>query len=208
VTGIETTRGTFSAPIVVNAAGAWAAGVAELVGLKIPVSIWRHDIGLLSAPPAVSLPFPMVIDYATNVYFRPEGTALVLVGLEDEGQFGGSANRQTDREAPGFPERVARRITERVPAMADAGWVSGHSGQDGITPDQKPILGSAGPDGFYLDCGHSGTGFKTAPAVGLSLSQLIVDGAPQTVDISPFTFDRFEQKRLLVSERSYDAVWQ
>jgi len=32
---------------------------------------------------------------------------------------------------------------------------SAHGGYDGITPDQHPILGAAGPDGFYLDCGHS-----------------------------------------------------
>ena len=55
--------------------------------------------------------------------------------------------------------------------MADATFRTAHSGQDGITPDQRPLLGAAGPDGFYLDCGHSGTGFKTGPAVGLAMSR-------------------------------------
>ena len=58
-------------------------------------------------------------------------------------------------------------------AFARAGLHSAHSGQDGITPDQHPIIGPAGPDGFWLDCGFSGTGFKTAPAIGASLAELI-----------------------------------
>jgi sarcosine oxidase subunit beta len=182
--------------------------VAALVGLDIPVSIWRHDIAFLGPPPTVKLPFPMVIDYATNVYFRPEGTELVLVGLEDENELGGSPDRDTADVAEDFPERAARRICGLIPAMTDATFRTAHSGQDGITPDQRAILGPAGPDGFYLDCGHSGTGFKTAPAIGLCMSELILDGAAQTVDIAPFAFERFAAGRPLVAEHNYEAIWR
>ena len=60
--------------------------------------------------------------------------------------------------------------------MADGTLRTSHGGQDGITPDQHGILGQAGPDGFYLACGFSGTGFKTAPAIGRCLTELILDG--------------------------------
>jgi len=208
VTGVETTRGAFSAPVVVDAAGGWAAPVAALVGLDIPVDVWRHDTAFLGAPPAVPLPFPVVIDNPNALYFRPEGSGLILVGLEDENAVGGSPDRDTAAAEPGFAERVARRMVRRVPGLADGTFHSAHSGQDGITPDQRPILGPGGPDGFYLDCGHSGTGFKIAPAVGLGMAELILDGAASSVDIAPFGLGRFAAGRLLSGEHSYGPIWR
>ena len=64
-----------------------------------------------------------------------------------------------------------------------------------------------GPTGFYLDCGFSGTGFKTAPAVGLCLSQLILDGASRSVDLSIYAPDRFARGEPVHSEHGYGAVW-
>ena len=87
---------------------------------------------------------------------------------------------------------MVRRVCARIPWMADGTFRTAHGGQDGITTaDQRPILGRAGPDGFYLACGFSGTGFKTAPAVGLCLTELILDGAATTVDISGYALERF-----------------
>jgi sarcosine oxidase subunit beta len=208
VTGVETTRGSQSAPIVVNAAGAWAARVAALAGLEIPVIVWRHDTGYLGVPVDVPRPIPVVIDNARGMYFRPEGSELVLIGLEDDGGMGGSPDRDTSAADPDFRERATERIIRRVPGLVEGTFRTSHSGQDGLTPDQRPILGPAGPGGFYLDCGHSGTGFKTAPAVGLGLSELILDGGATSVDISPFAFERFAEGRLLAGEHGGEPIWR
>ena len=77
-----------------------------------------------------------------------------------------------------------------------------------MTPDQRAILGPAGPDGFFLDCGHSGAGFKTAPMVGLCLAEWILDGQPTTVDIRPFSAARFTQGRQLTGEHPYESLWR
>jgi len=207
VTGVETTRGTFGAPVVVNAAGGWAARVAALAGLEIPVTVWRHDTGYLGAPADIARPIPVVIDSAHGMYFRPEGSELVLIGLEDHSGMGGSPDRDTSEADPDFRERATERIISRVPGLIEGTFRMSHSGQDGITPDQHPILGPAGPEGFYLDCGHSGTGFKTAPAVGLAMSELILDGAAPSVDIAPFAFERFAAGRLLVGEHGGEPIW-
>ncbi len=207
VTGVETTREAFSAPVVVDAAGGWAAGVAALVGLDIPVRVWRHDTAFLGAPPAIPRPFPVVIDNPNSLYFRPEGAELVLVGLEDANAIGGSPDRDTADADPTFAELVVDRIVRRVPGLVEGTFRSAHSGQDGITPDQRPILGAAGPDGFFLDCGHSGTGFKTAPAVGLGMSELILDGASSSVDLSAFDLERFATGLLLRGEHAYGPIW-
>jgi sarcosine oxidase subunit beta len=208
VTGVATTRGAFSAPVVVDVAGGWAARVAALAGLDIPVTVWRHDTGYLGVPASVPRPIPVVIDNAREIYLRPEGTELVLIGLEDENELNGSPDRETAQARPGFADLATDRIVGRIPALIDGTFRSAHSGQDGITPDQRPILGPAGPDGLYLDCGHSGTGFKTAPAVGLAMSELILDGAASSVDISPFGLERFATGRLLRGEHGGSPIWR
>lgn len=208
VTGVQTTKGAFAAPVVVNAAGGWAAQVARLVDLEIPVQVWRHDTAFLGAPPDLPMPFPIVIDNGNELYFRPEGSGLVLVGLEDGNEVGGPPERDTADPAPGFAEQVVDRIVRRVPGLADGTFRSAHSGQDGLTPDQRPILGAAGPAGFFLDCGHSGTGFKTAPAIGLGMAELILDGAAASVDIEPFAFERFAAGRLLTGQHGYRTLWR
>jgi sarcosine oxidase subunit beta len=84
---------------------------------------------------------------------------------------------------------------------------SAHGGYDGISPDQRAILGHAGPEGFYLVCGFSGTGFKIAPAVGACMTELIIDGRANTVDITPFTPNRFSEGMLLKGEHDYGDIW-
>lgn len=211
VTGVDTSKGSFAAPVVVDAAGAWAARVAALVGVTIPVGVWRHDVAYLGAPPSVPIPFPVVIDDVNSMYFRPEGSELVLAALEDHTEGIGSPDQETDSVEADFPERVTERMVRRVPGLRDGTFRSAHSGQDGLTPDEHPILGSvgsAGPAGFFLDCGHSGTGFKTSPAIGLALAELILDGASRTLDLAPFGLERFAAGRLLVGEHSYGAIWR
>jgi sarcosine oxidase subunit beta len=93
--------------------------------------------------------------------------------------------------------------------MANGTLRTAHGGQDGITTaDQRPILGRAGPDGFYLACGFSGTGFKTAPAIGLCPAELILDGRAMTVDLSGYGLERFAAGRLLVGDHPYGNLWR
>ncbi len=205
ITGVETNQGKYSAPVVVNAAGAWAGQVNKMVGLDLPCSTWRHETLFIVRPVEVGPSHPTVIDFPNEMYFRPEG-GLTLVGLEDGNPLGESPDGDADHARPGFVERAIDRICRRVPVMEKGSLHSAHGGYDGITPDQHPLLGAAGPDGFYLDCGHSGTGFKTAPAIGLCMSELILDGAAKTVDISPLAPGRFAAGDLI--KGNYDNIWK
>ncbi|MCC6612546.1 MAG: FAD-binding oxidoreductase [Anaerolineae bacterium] len=204
VEGVETTQGDFFAPVVVNAAGAWAGQINKLADVEIPFDTWRHDTMFVVRPPEIGPSHPTVIDFPKELYFRPEG-GLTLVGLEDGNPLGESPDSDSDHAKSGFVDRAIDRICLRVPVMDQGGLHSAHGGYDGITPDQHPLLGTAGPDGFYLDCGHSGTGFKTAPAVGRCMAELIVDGAAQTVDISSFAPDRFARGKAI--KGNYETIW-
>ncbi|HLE15379.1 MAG TPA: FAD-binding oxidoreductase [Anaerolineales bacterium] len=208
VTGVVTNQGSFSAPVVVNAAGPWARRIGELVGLDLPVDTWQHDTMFIRRPKDLGPTHPTVIDFPNSMYFRPETGWLTLVGLEDDNPLGESPDGDTDHAKPGFVERAVERICRRMPGIERGSLHSAHGGYDGITPDQRAILGQAGPDGFYLDCGFSGTGFKISPAVGACLAELIVDGRSSLVDIKPFGLERFSQGEPLKGEHSYENIWR
>ncbi|MDP9468405.1 MAG: FAD-binding oxidoreductase [Chloroflexota bacterium] len=207
VVGVDTSRGSFDAPIVVDAAGAWAGRVAAMAGVELPLTVWRHDIAYVRRPPDIPR-HPAFIDFENSFYARPEGESLTLVALEDGNPISGDADAPVDAAAPGFIEKAAERVVRRLPEFARAGLHSAHSGQDGITPDQHPIMGPAGPDGFWLDCGYSGTGFKTAPAIGASLAQLISEGVAANDDLAIYRLERFAAGEPIVGEHPYAAMWR
>jgi sarcosine oxidase subunit beta len=207
VKGVRSSQGDFWAPVVVNAAGAWAAQIGRMVDLEVPVKVWRHDTIYIRRPAALQEDHLTVIDDAKTMYFRPETGGLTLLGLEDGNPVGHVPAEFEDRVAPDFVERAVARICQRIPLMEQGSLHSTHGGIDGITPDQRAILGPAGPEGFYLVCGFSGTGFKIGPAVGLCMAEQIVDGRAQAVDIRPFNLSRFAEGKALVGEHAYDNIW-
>ena len=207
VAGVETTRGDFFAPVVLNAAGAWAAEMGRLAGVELPLDTWRHEVAFIRRPPTVQS-HPTVIDDPLSMYFRPETGGLTLVALEDGSEFGASPDGEADHVTPQFVERVVERLCRRMPGMDAGSLKTAYTGYDGITPDQRAIMDQAGPDGFYVACGFSGTGFKLGPAVGACMAELILDGRATTVDISPFTLRRFETGRLLKGQHAYPTIWR
>ena len=207
VTGVTTNKGAFSSPIVVNAAGTWAAEVGKTVGLDIPLETWTHDVAFLHRPPTLGH-FPAVIDDTINCYFRPEGNALILAAGEDESMRNEPPGAEDQSPTPNFLNNLIDGMVKRIPKIEESGLHSVHVGRDGLTPDQRAIYSAAGPDGFYLACGLSGTGFKTSPAAGASMAELILDGKSKTVDISPFRFQRFAEGQLLQGEFEYGNIWK
>lgn len=208
VSGVKSSRGDFSAPIVVNASGAWAAQVNQMVGVDLPITTWQHDTMFIRRPKDLGSSHPTVLDFPNQMYFRPETGGLTLVGLKDANPLGESPDGDTEHAKPGFVERAIDRICRRIPGMDRGSLHSAHGGYDGITPDQRAVLGPAGPQGYYLVCGFSGTGFKIGPAVGQCMAEMIVDGQARTVDISQFNPGRFSEGRLLKGDDAYESIWR
>ena len=207
VTGLQTSRGNFSAPIIINAAGAWSGKVSELFGVTIPLGTWTHDVVHIRRPAQIA-DHLTVIDNSLNMYFRPDSGNLTLVALEDDSRLDEPAEKDLGYVAKDFVERAIDRICKRIPEMEQGSLHSSHVGRDGLTPDQRAIIGAAGPQGYFLATGFSGTGFKLSPAVGLCMSELIVDGRSKTVDISGFDPMRFERGQHLKGENEYGSIWK
>ncbi|MGE5378297.1 MAG: NAD(P)/FAD-dependent oxidoreductase [Bacteroidota bacterium] len=207
VRGLGTNKGDLDAPIIINAAGAWARQVAKLAGIDVPLVTWTHDVAFLYRPPSLGR-IPACIDDVIHCYYRPEGSALILAAGEDESLRGEPPDAEEQTPTNTFLEKLIDQMVKRIPRIEESGLHSIHVGRDGITPDQRAIYGPSGLDGFYLACGLSGTGFKTSPAAGASLVELILDGAPGTVDITPFRFERFAEGKLLEGEYGYGHIWK
>ena len=180
---------------MVNAAGAWARQVGLLADLDLPITTWKHDTAFLRRPKDLG-PEP------------PDGHRfhqLDVLPPRDRRPDAGRAGGRQSAAACRRTSAISRSPTSLSGlsngfAGASRGWTEGRctaptAGYDGLTPDQRAILGPAGPQGLFLDCGFSGTGFKIAPAVGACMAEWIVDGRPKTVDVSGFTLDRFAEGR-------------
>jgi Glycine/D-amino acid oxidases (deaminating) len=131
-----------------------------------------------------------------------------LIALEDDSRLGEPPEADLGYAAKDFVERAIERICMRIPSMEEGSLHSTHVGRDGLTPDQRAIIGAAGPEGYYLVTGFSGTGFKLSPAVGLCVSQLIVDGKSTAVDLTGFDPKRFERGEMLKGEHDYGFIWR
>ncbi len=203
VTGVVTDRGEVSAPVVVAATGPWSRPLFSGVGFDLPVEGEYHEVAILKNPPGLPGVGPACIDGITTTYFRPEVGGLTLVGDffgkrgADPDAFAQSASSES---LAGLVERAAGR----VPALADAAIWRGVTGVYDVSPDFRPLIGETpGTRGLYVVCGFSGMGFKISPAVGLAVSELLLDGRGKAVDLSPFDPGRFAKNRPIVAEWEY-----
>ena len=195
VAAVETTRGTVATRKVVNAAGPWAAAIAEMAGVDLPVQPLRRM--LVPTEPFDQFPHdvPMIIDMSNGFHFRPEALGFLLAWNDPEETPG----YKTDFE-PSFIEKILTRAADRVPIFENLAvnpkraW----AGLYEMTPDHHPILGEVSElPGFYLANGFSGHGVMHAPATGKILSDLILTGKTNLVDVSLLALDRFAAGRLI-----------
>jgi sarcosine oxidase subunit beta len=194
VVGVAAGEGRIDAPVVVNAAGPWAAELARTAGIELPlVPVPRNVV--------VTGPFPgrpdrrtLVIDAETSFYFHREGPG-VLMGMGHEGERPSFDTRPDER----FITEVILPTALRVfPPLAEAGIARAWSGLYEMTPDRHPIIGAApGVEGFLLANGFSGHGFQHAPVVGKLLAEMVVDGRATTVDVSSLGLERFTTGELV-----------
>jgi glycine/D-amino acid oxidase-like deaminating enzyme len=194
VTGVKTTRGEVSTRNVVNAAGPWAAEVARMAGVELPVTPLRRQIIKTQRCDFLPVKFPMVIDMSTGLHFRREGEAILMAWPDDEETYGFKTAFTHD-----FLEKALTRAVDRVPEFADLAvnpkqcW----AGMYEVSPDHHAIIGPApGVKGLFFANGFSGHGVMHSPASGRITADLIL-GRRSFVDPSPLGVERFAEGRLL-----------
>jgi glycine/D-amino acid oxidase-like deaminating enzyme len=184
VTGVETAQRTITAPVVVDAAGAWVRPVAELAKASIPVATVRHQ--LLITAPATDVnpadPIVRVVDAA--VYLRPARGGLMVGGFEPD-----PMPVDPRHESPSFTTddvpldlgvlwRLAAQVTAEAPAASTP--VAEHrGGLFTMSPDGRFVAGPV-PDlpGLWVASGCNGSGFSSSLALGEALATWITSGTP------------------------------
>ena len=110
-------------------------------------------------------------------YFRSDAQDKFLVG-DFYGKRGVDPDNFPQRASDDGLEEIIERASRRVPKLENAEVMRGVTGVYDMTPDSRPLLGEVpGVDGLYLCAGFSGMGFKISPAIGLVMSELLLDGA-------------------------------
>jgi len=190
---VETPSGAWRAPVLVNAAGAWADQVARLAGLApIGMRPLRRTIVILPPPPGYSPRWPVVLDVGDQFYFKPE-SGRILASPADE-----TPSEPVDAQ----PEELDVAIAiDRIQQAADIPvrhvdnkW----AGLRTFSPDRTPVVGfEPSAPGFFWFVGQGGYGIQTAPMMGRLAESLIVDGrmpeelAGFDVDAATYAPDRF-----------------
>lgn len=183
-----------SAPMLVNAGGAWSGQIAALAGLDVPVRPARRMVfttGPLEASLRQPQPYPLTIDLGNGFWFRSERDRLIF----------GLANP----EDTGFEEGIdwAWLETAWTAALAHFPWFERVTidrracwwGYYEVTPDHNPVIGRM-PDapGWINACGFSGHGVQHAAAVGRVVAEEACDEQP-FIDIDALRIERFAGER-------------
>ena len=189
VRGVRTERGDIATPLAIVAAGPQTRGVGEMAGVELPVDPYRRMSFITEPFAALPESLPMTIEFATGLYFHPESRGFLFgMGNREESS---SFNKTVDEA---WMIATVEALVARAPAFAEANILRGWAGFYEVTPDDNPLVGwTGGPNGLAVAAGFSGHGFMQGPAIGRCMAELILDGAPTGIDITPFRPTRFAE---------------
>ncbi len=192
ITEVETSRGGIAVEAVVNAAGAWAAQVAAMAGVALPVTPLRRQIVPTAPTNVLPAGMPMTIWAGDGFHLRVRDGRVLLL-WPSPGKPGEPFSTEVE---PAWMDAVTAMAHARIPVLRDvpvdraASW----AGLYEMSPDKHAILGPApGCPNFYLINGSSGHGVMHAPALGQLLAEIICDGQARTLDVRCLAPDRFER---------------
>jgi len=185
---VITSKGDIETNKVVNAAGAGARKIGEMVGIDMPVENYRHHI--MVTEPFQEFVKPMVI--RGKLYFTQTERGGIIGGIDMP-----EKPDQPLRARLDFLEVFAANLVKVMPILKNVNILRQWAGYYVMTKDNHPILGETEKlEGFYIAAGFSGHGFMMGPIVGKLIAELIVYGKP-SVPIDALKLERFERGELI-----------
>ncbi|MGH6931873.1 MAG: NAD(P)/FAD-dependent oxidoreductase [Dongiaceae bacterium] len=164
---------TFSAPVIVNAAGAWADGIAELAGITPIGLVPKRRTAII-----VDLPegrdgrgWPLVDQAGYGCYCRPEAGRLMASPADE------TPVEPCDVQPEDLDVAIIADWLERVFQMSVRRIVRKWAGLRNFVHDQSPVAGfDEDTDGFFWLCGQGGYGIMLSPTLGRTAASLISKG--------------------------------
>jgi glycine/D-amino acid oxidase-like deaminating enzyme len=203
--GVETTKGPIYAPVVVNAAGAWAPLIGRMAGLDLPIKPRRGQL-MITEPVApyisqgiLSASY-IVAKFNADKLKESKSRAVQLgVGLSLSQTQKGNILIGGTREFVGYDvgntheaiQAVLKNAVRFVPGLGPIHIIRTMGGVRPYTPDGLPLIGYVtNPEGYFMSAGHEGDGIALSPVTGKIAADLIVDGKT-FMDVSALDPNRF-----------------
>jgi sarcosine oxidase subunit beta len=195
------------ARIVVVAAGPWSPALVRQVGYELPVRATPAEVGRYRLPAAFSPPPAFAEFTEAQLYFVPREGGILEVGSLDPRH----ADQPIDPDA--CPEGASRETLEqyrrglvaRLRGAEEGHWRGSWSSVYDVTPDWHPAVGYVA-ENVIVAAGFSGHGFKLAPAVGVTVAELVRDGRASTYDVGLLDPGRFERGELVTTTYGYSVL--
>jgi 4-methylaminobutanoate oxidase (formaldehyde-forming) len=204
VTRVRTDRGDIECELVVDCGGMFAAEIARMVGVRVPIVPMSHQYVVTEAMfEHRETPLPSLRDPDLLVYYRQEVDGLVMGGYERLSlPFTASASsydavphdfngRLLSPDHDRFVE-ISENAAVRVPTIADVGIRSFINGPEAFTPDNEFCLGPTDVAGFFVAAGFCAHGIAGAGGIGKVMAEWVLEGAPP-MDLWHMDVRRFGQ---------------
>ncbi len=180
ITGIKTSKQVYKGLNVINAAGAFASSIGEMVDLTLPVQPESHEAGITE--PVQHLFSTMVVDITSaqdlqfgnsnNYYFYQTKEGQIIFCISPDPPILGTDKRETSNFLP----QVAKRMIQLLPKLKFIKVRRTWRGLYPMTPDGNPIIGKMNNlEGYLNAVGMCGQGFMLGPGVGELLAKFIVN---------------------------------
>jgi D-arginine dehydrogenase len=168
---LTTRAGTFEAPVVVNAAGAWADAVAGLAGVA-PIGLQprRRSAALVSPPAGVDVSgWPLTFGAGETFYFKPMG-GKIMISPADATPVEPHDAWADDMKIAEAIELYQQHMDHEITRL-DHTW----AGLRSFAPDGEPVVGyDPEAEGFFWLAGQGGYGIQTSPALSRTAAALIL----------------------------------
>ncbi|WP_327145829.1 NAD(P)/FAD-dependent oxidoreductase [Nocardia sp. NBC_01327] len=160
---VRTPAGGIRAETIICAAGPWSRSVADMAGVRLPVTTYPIELLLTDSPtPLTTLPMTL---HPSSLRIRTwHDRILIGMGRPDPGE---------SRQA--WLDRLAQQLGATYPALAGATIERGWSGDFDGSPDGAAFIGRDPARPFLYAAGFSGQGLCQAPAAGEIVRDLLAD---------------------------------
>ncbi len=213
VTGVATTKGQIKADLVVNAAGAMAGLIAQMVDIDLPIKPRRGQIVVTNAGKSILKHCLISASYIAAKY-NPDLAGKSGQGISMEQTENGNLLLGSTREFAGFNkentlsgiQKILKQTAVILPALETFQVIRTFAGLRPFTPDGLPIIGPVTSlEGFIMAAGHEGDGIALSPITGDLMAQMLLNKKPD-ICLDPFSPGRFLKNSLEeTKDNNHDA---